>query len=332
MPLINAPVGKNGRNDKSDVALIQAALAATRTSDRKPWWSGPVDGDWSRHRAALEQAIADFQAAGKLQVTGLFDTGGPAISRLVQALPQGLRSMRAVKGTPVLYTVSSAGVIGKPDGGIKALGLPNNLTADLLAVRSEVMKVVPFLLFFDTDTVVGDGKARVTFGFLNVRFLDARLQPTKVLPKEVASLVRAAVRRSQHFLVTQAAEGVILTSKKTMFFRKAVFTQPAPGPVIAKTVGPDADNDPEDVRAVQATLSCIQKPDGSGMFWTGSCSGDFSNDLGAAIQGFKIAARLPPSVRVTKGGKEDKAMGALLPASMKTRENFEKDLFRGCPR
>ncbi len=56
-------VGQGAENKRHDVAVVQAALGKARGRDRKPYWPGPIDGDYPRHRKALGQSIAVFQQA-----------------------------------------------------------------------------------------------------------------------------------------------------------------------------------------------------------------------------------------------------------------------------
>ena len=61
MGMLEATVGRGGRNLVHDVAALQVAFSALRGPDHRPLWQGPVDGAWQRHRAALEAAIEAFQ-------------------------------------------------------------------------------------------------------------------------------------------------------------------------------------------------------------------------------------------------------------------------------
>ncbi len=61
MPNLDGAVGKGGQNQRHDVAVVQAALGKLTRPDRKPFWPGPIDGDYPRHRQNLERAIGVFQ-------------------------------------------------------------------------------------------------------------------------------------------------------------------------------------------------------------------------------------------------------------------------------
>ena len=105
---LTGSVGRVGRNDKGDVALVQQALAAIEIKDRfgsQPLWKGRADGRNSRDP---EAAIGTFQAAKGLRPIGKLDNFGPAITRLRQTLPTSFRATQAIRGT-------AASVSGQPD-------------------------------------------------------------------------------------------------------------------------------------------------------------------------------------------------------------------------
>ena len=96
---LNGSVGKMGRNDKGDVALVQQALATIKVKGKfgsQPLWKGHVDGRNSRD---LEAAIGCFQFAKGLRPTGKLDAIGPGITRLRQTLPASFRATEAIRGT-----------------------------------------------------------------------------------------------------------------------------------------------------------------------------------------------------------------------------------------
>ncbi len=105
---LTGSVGRMGRNDKGDVALVQQALATIKVKGRfgsQPLWKGRVDGRNSRD---LEAAIGTFQSAKGLRPTGKLDAIGPGITRLRQTLPTSFRATQAIRGT-------TASVSGQPD-------------------------------------------------------------------------------------------------------------------------------------------------------------------------------------------------------------------------
>ncbi len=96
---LTGSVGRMGRNDKGDVALVQQALATIKVRGKfgsQPLWKGRADGRNSRD---LEAAIAGFQSAKGLSPTGKLDAIGPGITRLRQTLPTSFRATQAVQGT-----------------------------------------------------------------------------------------------------------------------------------------------------------------------------------------------------------------------------------------
>jgi hypothetical protein len=96
---LNGSVGRMGRNDKADVALVQDAFTRIKIRGkfgRQSLWKGRVDGRNSRD---LEAAIGSFQAINNLRPTGKLEASGPAVSKLRQAVPSAFRSARPVRGT-----------------------------------------------------------------------------------------------------------------------------------------------------------------------------------------------------------------------------------------
>ena len=76
------------------MAVVQAALGKARSKDRKPFWPGPIDGDYARHRKALDQLIAVFQQAQRLRPSGKINRMGSDVDRLENALPAGHRDIK----------------------------------------------------------------------------------------------------------------------------------------------------------------------------------------------------------------------------------------------
>ena len=99
---LEGSVGKGGMNRRHDVAVIQAALAAARSRNNRPFWTGPIDGDYSRHRTSLEQAIGVFQQVSGLASSCCVQKGGQIVSRLESALPMSHRDMAGVAGTALV--------------------------------------------------------------------------------------------------------------------------------------------------------------------------------------------------------------------------------------
>ncbi len=96
---LTGSVGKMGRNDKGDVALVQQALATIKVKGKfgsQPLWKGRADGRNSRD---LEAAIAGFQSLKGLRPTGKLDNFGPGMTKLKQTLPASFRATQA-SGAP----------------------------------------------------------------------------------------------------------------------------------------------------------------------------------------------------------------------------------------
>ena len=82
MPKLDGSVGQGAENKRHDVAVVQAALGKARGRDRKPFWPGPIDGDYPRHRKALGQSIAVFQQAHRLRPSCKINRLGSDVDRL----------------------------------------------------------------------------------------------------------------------------------------------------------------------------------------------------------------------------------------------------------
>lgn len=100
MPVLTGSVGKGGNNLIHDVAVVQGALATVTGANHRPIWQGAIDG---RKSKSVEDAICAFQAANRMQPSGRLNQSGAEINRLEQALPQGHKAMRALRGTAVLW-------------------------------------------------------------------------------------------------------------------------------------------------------------------------------------------------------------------------------------
>ena len=90
------------------MAVVQAALGKVRRRDRKPFWPGPIDGDYPRHRRALDQSIAVFQQAHRLRPSGKMNRLGSDVDRLETALPASHRRMSGVPGTVLVRRRNTA--------------------------------------------------------------------------------------------------------------------------------------------------------------------------------------------------------------------------------
>ncbi len=102
MPNLDGAVGKGGQNQRHDVAVVQAALGKLMRPDRKPFWPGPIDGDYPRHRQNLERAIGIFQQCNRLRASGKLNRLGSDVNRIENALPASHRKMAGVPGTALV--------------------------------------------------------------------------------------------------------------------------------------------------------------------------------------------------------------------------------------
>lgn len=80
-PDLVAPVGREGENERFDVALIETLLAKTGFFDLVQ-----TEGPTGYYGMALEDAIRKFQKTEKLKVDGLVNPGGPTLAALATRL------------------------------------------------------------------------------------------------------------------------------------------------------------------------------------------------------------------------------------------------------
>lgn len=76
-PDLVAPVGREGENERFDVALIETLLAKTGFFDL-----APTGGPTGYYGSDLDDAIRRFQKTANLKVDGLVNPGGPTLSAL----------------------------------------------------------------------------------------------------------------------------------------------------------------------------------------------------------------------------------------------------------
>ena len=162
---LTGSVGRMGRNDKGDVALVQQALATIKVRGKfgsQPLWKGRTDGRNSRD---LEAAIGAFQAAKGLRATGKLDAIGPGITRLRQTLPTSFRATQAIQGT-------TANVSGQPDAGraakktadkIKAAPFPVKERKALSDAILAVAKELNIALALGETWITRDGRFAAAF-------------------------------------------------------------------------------------------------------------------------------------------------------------------------
>ncbi len=108
MPALDGSVGQGAQNQRHDVAVVQATLGKARGPGRKPFWPGPIDGDYPRHRRALDQSIAVFQQCHRLRPSGKMNRLGSDVDRLETALPASHRRMSGVPGTTLVRRRNTA--------------------------------------------------------------------------------------------------------------------------------------------------------------------------------------------------------------------------------
>ncbi|MHA1154093.1 MAG: hypothetical protein ACTSQ7_15810, partial [Alphaproteobacteria bacterium] len=152
------------------MAVVQAALGKARSRDRKPFWPGPIDGDYPRHRKALDHSIAVFQQAHRLRPSGKINRLGSDVDRLENALPAGHRRMSGIPGTVLVRRRNTAAPAPAAEAAAKTEAtapLPDALQRDLYDTHGLYFKVAGV-------GVVSGGRFQVSLTCPDSEWLDAR--------------------------------------------------------------------------------------------------------------------------------------------------------------
>jgi len=156
-------------NRRHDVAVIQAALAAARAPRNSSYWTSPIDGDYTRHRVPLEQAIGVFQQMNGLAPSCQVRRGAPMMSRLETALPVSHRDMTGVAGT-ALVKRDRPGVVQSIDQSIQATEkavLPDQERQALVALQRRLGRDNKLCFILEPVTVAAGGRLQVTLACPN---------------------------------------------------------------------------------------------------------------------------------------------------------------------
>ncbi|MGB0921351.1 MAG: hypothetical protein ACPG1C_08515, partial [Alphaproteobacteria bacterium] len=177
MPQFDQSVGKMGRNLVHDVASLQAAFLLLKQHKRIDLWSGPVDGDWNRHKQSLEAAITALEKqlnhSGGI---GRIDPRSPLANKLKQMLPMQYQSLAGIKNTACL-------IIAEPyarrhDGPqVKDMALPERCQQDLERLIKDGSRNLGLELVVDTAKTDHTGRCVITLKPHGVKCLDDRLKP-----------------------------------------------------------------------------------------------------------------------------------------------------------
>jgi hypothetical protein len=174
---LDGSVGQGAENKRHDVAVVQAALGKARGRDRKPFWPGPIDGDYPRHRKALDQSIAVFQQAQRLRPSCKINRLGSDVDRLESALPAGHRRMSGVPGTTLVRRRLTAAPAPAVEAAAKTEAtapLPDFERTALADLQRDLYEAHNLFFKVTGVGVVGGGRFRVSLACPDSEWLDPR--------------------------------------------------------------------------------------------------------------------------------------------------------------
>ncbi|MCZ6814360.1 MAG: M23 family metallopeptidase [Alphaproteobacteria bacterium] len=177
MPKLDGSVGQGAQNQRHDVAVVQAALGKARGRDRKPYWPGPIDGDYPRHRRALDQSIAVFQQCHRLRPSGKINRLGSDVDRLETALPAGHGRMSGVPGTVLVRRRNTAAPAPFAEAAARTEAttpLPDFERAALAALQRDLFEAHKLYFKVTGLGVVSGGRFQVSLTCPDSEWLDLR--------------------------------------------------------------------------------------------------------------------------------------------------------------
>ncbi len=177
MPKLDGSVGQGAQNQRHDVAVVQAALGKARGPGRKPFWPGPIDGDYPRHRRALDQSIAVFQQTHRLRPSGKINRLGSDVDRLENALPAGHRRMSGVPGTILVRRRNTAAPAPAAEAAAKTEAtapLPDAERSALADLQRKLFEAHGLCFTVTGVGVVGGGRFQVSLTCPDSEWLDVR--------------------------------------------------------------------------------------------------------------------------------------------------------------
>jgi murein DD-endopeptidase MepM/ murein hydrolase activator NlpD len=177
MPKLDGSVGQGAQNQRHDVAVVQAALGKARAPNRKPFWPGPIDGDYPRHRKALDQSIAVFQQCHRLRPSGKINRLGSDVDRLENALPAGHRRMSGVPGTTLVRRRNTAAPAPAAEAAAKTEAtapLPDFERAAVASLQRDLFEAHGLFFKVTGVGVVSGGRFQVSLACPDSEWLDVR--------------------------------------------------------------------------------------------------------------------------------------------------------------
>ncbi len=192
MVYISKPLGRNAFGDKHDIAAIQAALKNIKIRN-KPIWPGRIDG---RKTKDLEEAIAIFQAAHRIKITGKVEPRGPTITAMTRALPRSHAGLRGLKGTCIVV----AATMGAREADQEARNtqtkapFPDKEARALAAIQIKAGRELGICLERKRDFVTREGRFATELAPMGLKWIDpssGRLATLNNPPREaIAAMLR----------------------------------------------------------------------------------------------------------------------------------------------
>lgn len=196
-------------------------------------WSGPIDGDWNRHRQSLENAIVRLEqhlniSGGTSSFGGRIEPRSPLAGRLKQMLPMQYQSLAGVKGTACL-TVSDP--YGNRNTGMSAkeMALPDTCQRDLERLMQDGQRNLGLDLIVECADPDHRGHCCITLKLANgnggVKCLDERLNPLPdhaPLPRAIKDQVSRFAGSAGQFHFNPSARGLEFKTRMPVHLREAV--------------------------------------------------------------------------------------------------------------
>ncbi len=175
----------------------RSAGRARQGPGRKPFWPGPIDGDYPRHRRNLDQCIAAFQQCHRLRPSGKINRLGSDVDRLEDALPAGHRRMSGVPGTTLVRRRNTAAPAPAAEAAAKTEAtapLPDAERSALAALQRELFEAQGLCFTVSGVGVVAGGRFQVSLACPDSEWLDLRRNVFELGGKLPPALRQAGAR------------------------------------------------------------------------------------------------------------------------------------------
>ena len=214
MVYISKPLGRNAFGDKHDIAAIQAALKNIKIRN-KPIWPGRIDG---RKTKNLEEAIAIFQAAHRIKVTGKVEPRGPTITAMTRALPRNLANMRGLKGTCVVFVPTKGAREADQEARVTQAKapLPDKEARGLATIIKKAGRELGICLGRKRDFVTPEGRFATELAPVGLKWIDpssGRVATLNNPPREAMATILRLVPSGPEWQPGTASD-LVCTSKR----------------------------------------------------------------------------------------------------------------------